>query len=352
MKKVLVTGAAGFIGFHLVERLLSDGYQVVGLDNMNDYYDTKYKYARLSCLGIAEDQVAFEKLSGSSIWDNFQLIQMNLEDRKEMEKLFAEQKFEIVVNLAAQAGVRHSLTQPHEFMSSNIVGFLNVLEGCRHNNIEHLLYASSSSVYGLNETMPLSTSDNVDHPISLYAASKKANELMAHSYSHLYQLPTTGLRFFTVYGPWGRPDMALFIFTKNILEGKPIQVFNSGNMIRDFTYVADIVEGIARLLPKPPTGNTDWSGLHPDPSSSPAPWSVHNIGNSDEVPLMDFVREIESTLGKQAEIIYRPMQPGDVPKTKADVSALQKAINYRPETKVSEGIRHFIDWYLEFHQSE
>ena len=349
--KILVTGAAGFIGYHLVKRLIPDGHQIVGLDIIDHYYDPKYKIARLEDLGITQDQIYQGELLQSTRHDHFRFVQMDLQDQAAMEQLFADEQFDVVINLAAQAGVRHSLSHPHDYINSNITGFLNVLEGCRHNAVKHLLYASSSSVYGLNETMPLSTADNVDHPISLYAASKKANELMAHSYSHLYQIPTTGLRFFTVYGPWGRPDMALFIFTKNILEGVPIEVFNNGKMIRDFTYVADIVEGIARLISVVPVGNANWSGFNPDPASSPAPWCVHNIGNNAEVPLMDFVREIEAVLGKQAEIIYRPMQPGDVPKTKADVSALQQAIDYSPDTQVSEGIRNFVEWYKAFHES-
>ncbi|MHC5098034.1 MAG: NAD-dependent epimerase [Planctomycetota bacterium] len=348
-KKILVTGTAGFIGYHLAQRLIERGDEVVGLDSVNDYYDPAIKYGRLAQTGIDKDQVEYNKLVASSKYDNYRFIQLNLEDKEKLDTLFAEQKFDRVCNLAAQAGVRYSLVNPQAYINANIVGFVNILEACRHHDIEHLAYASSSSVYGLNESMPFSTSDNVDHPVSLYAASKKSNELMAHTYSHLFGLPTTGLRFFTVYGPWGRPDMALFLFTKAILEGKSIDVFNHGKMRRDFTYVDDIVEGVIRVVDHPPVGNSDWSGKRPDPSCSRAPYKIYNIGNSNPVELMDFIEAIEQVLGKQAKKNMMPLQPGDVPATWADVSDLVEDLDYQPATTVQEGVERFIAWYKEYY---
>ncbi|MEQ9023344.1 MAG: NAD-dependent epimerase [Pseudomonadales bacterium] len=331
--KILVTGAAGFIGFHTSLRLLERGDEVVGLDNLNDYYDVNLKLARL------------ERLKP---YPNFRFVQMELADRDAMPKLFAEEKFERVLNLAAQAGVRYSLKNPHSYVDSNLVGFTNILEGCRHNNVEHLTYASSSSVYGLNTEMPFSIHHNVDHPVSLYAATKKANELMAHTYSHLYGLPTTGLRFFTVYGPWGRPDMALFLFTKAILEGRPIDVFNYGKMKRDFTYIDDIVEGVIRVLDKTARPNPRWSGDAPDPGTSCAPYRLYNIGNNNPVELMDYIGAIESALGMTAEKNMLPIQPGDVPATYADVDDLIADVGFKPETSVQDGIGRFVDWYRQY----
>jgi len=347
--KILVTGTAGFIGYHLAQRLIERGHEVVGLDSVNDYYDPAIKYGRLAQTGIDKDQVEYNKLVASSKHDNYRFIQLNLEDKEKLDALFTEQKFDKVCNLAAQAGVRYSLVNPQAYIDANIVGYVNILEACRHHDIKHLAYASSSSVYGLNESMPFATSDNVDHPVSLYAASKKSNELMAHTYSHLFGLPTTGLRFFTVYGPWGRPDMALFLFTKAILEDKPIDVFNHGKMRRDFTYVDDIVEGVVRVIDHPPVGNPDWSGKAPDPSSSNAPYKIYNIGNSNPVELMDFIEAIEQTLGKQAQKNMMPIQPGDVPATWADVSDLVEDLDYQPNTTVQEGVQRFITWYKDFY---
>lgn len=344
--KILVTGTAGFIGFHLAQKLLKEGHDVVGLDFINDYYDVNLKYARLSHTGILKERIEYNKLVQSTAFSAYRFIQLKLEDRENLAALFKQQQFDRVCNLAAQAGVRYSLTNPYAYIDSNIIGFINILEACRHNGIQHLVYASSSSVYGLNEKIPFSEKDNVDHPISLYAATKKSNELMAHTYSHLYGLPTTGLRFFTVYGPWGRPDMALFIFTKAILEGKPIQVFNNGDMERDFTYVDDIVEGIFRILTgTPPSGNNSWSGIQPDPSSSPAPFKIYNIGNSKPVMLMDFIRAIENAIGKKAIVEWQPMQAGDVRRTWAEVASLTETFGYSPLTGVEAGILNFYNWY-------
>lgn len=331
--KVLVTGAAGFIGFHLSKYLLERGDVVVGLDNLNDYYAVSLKEARLAQLTAR---------------DGFTFARMALEDRTQLEALFAEHTFDAVVNLAAQAGVRYSLENPHAYVDSNIVGFMNILECCRHQSIGHLVYASSSSVYGMNESMPFSVHDNVDHPISLYAATKKANELMAHTYSHLYQLPTTGLRFFTVYGPWGRPDMALYLFTKAMVNDEPIQVFNNGDMLRDFTYIDDIVEGIVRTLDKPAAANTAWNAKAPDPGTSSAPYRLFNIGNNNPVRLMDFIEAIEKALGKTAEKKFMPIQPGDVPATYANVDDLVEYVDYRPATAVEEGVNNFVEWYLDY----
>jgi UDP-glucuronate 4-epimerase len=346
--KILVTGTAGFIGFHLANRLIERGDDVVGLDSINDYYDQRVKYGRLEFAGIEKEDLAHGKMVKSRKHDNYRFIQLNLEDREAILKLFEQEKFDAVCNLAAQAGVRYSIENPFAYIDSNINGFINLLEGCRHNGVKHLAYASSSSVYGLNEQMPFSTSSNVDHPMSLYAATKKSNELMAHTYSHLYGLPTTGLRFFTVYGPWGRPDMALFLFVKAALEDKPIDVFNNGEMLRDFTYIDDIVEGVVRVIDNPPEGNPEWSGKDPDPSSSSAPYKVYNIGNNDPVKLMDFITAIENALGKKIEKHMMPLQPGDVPATYANVDDLVRDLGYKPETPVQEGINKFVAWYKEF----
>jgi len=336
--KVLVTGAAGFIGSHVALSLLERGDIVVGIDNLDDYYDVSLKEARL------------EVISEHSRSANFSVIKLAVEDREAMAALFSEHKFDRVVHLAAQAGVRYSLENPNAYVDSNIVGFVNILEGCRHNNVEHLVYASSSSVYGANETMPFSEQHNVDHQVSLYAASKKANELMAHTYSHLYNLPTTGLRFFTVYGPWGRPDMALFKFTKAILEGKTIQVYNYGNHRRDFTYIDDIVEGVIRSLDNVAKPNENWDGSNPDPSTSKAPYKVYNIGAQTPVHLLKFIETLESALGIEAKKELLPMQPGDVPDTYADVSSLVEDTGYQPSTDVETGVKAFVDWYRDFYK--
>ena len=346
--KILVTGTAGFIGYHLANRLLARDDEVVGLDSINDYYDPELKYARLAEAGIPREAIEWNRPVQSTRHAGYRFVRMQLEDRDAMERLFATERFDVVVNLAAQAGVRYSLVNPHAYVQSNIVGFMNVLEGCRHTGVGHLVYASSSSVYGLNEKMPFSTRDNVDHPVSLYAASKKSNELMAHTYSHLYGLPATGLRFFTVYGPWGRPDMALFLFTKAILEDEPIKVFNYGKLVRDFTYIDDIVEGVVRVIDHPPQGRPDWDGKQPDPSCSRAPWKVYNIGNNNPVRLMDFIEAIEQALGKEARKELLPIQPGDVPATFADVTDLVEELDYQPATPVTEGVRRFVEWYREY----
>jgi len=351
--KILVTGTAGFIGSHLAIKLLDRGDEVVGLDNINDYYDQSVKYGRLQRGGIISNledgkDIQYNKLLTSSTNQKYKFIKLNLEDKENIDKLFEDEKFDTVINLAAQAGVRYSLTNPLAYVQSNIVGFVNLLEACRHNNIKNLSYASSSSVYGLNEAQPFSTSSNVDHPMSLYAASKKSNELMAHTYSHLYNIPTTGLRFFTVYGPWGRPDMALYLFTKAIIEDKPIDVFNYGEMQRDFTYIDDIVEGIIRVNDNPPKGNKEWDGMNPDPSTSPAPYKIYNIGNNNPVKLMDFIEALENKLGKKAKKNMLPIQAGDVPSTYANVEDLIADLDYKPQTPIQEGINNFVDWYLEF----
>ena len=336
--KILVTGAAGFIGAAVSQYLINRGDQVVGIDNINDYYDVNLKHARL------------DEIKSSTAADLFSFIEMGVEERDKMAALFEEHKFDRVVHLAAQAGVRYSLENPNAYVDSNIVGFVNILEGCRHNNVEHLVYASSSSVYGANETMPFSEQHNVDHQVSLYAASKKANELMAHTYSHLYNLPTTGLRFFTVYGPWGRPDMALFKFTKAILEGKTIQVYNFGNHRRDFTYIDDIVEGVIRSLDNVAKPNENWDGSNPDPSTSKAPYKVYNIGAQTPVHLLKFIETLESALGIEAKKELLPMQPGDVPDTYADVSSLVNDTGYQPSTDVETGVKAFVDWYRDFYK--
>lgn len=335
MKKVLVTGSAGFIGYHLSERLLKEGYQVIGIDNLNDYYDVELKKKRLSFLQ--------EK-------DAFSYHQVSLEDKAAIDQIFADTKPNIVVNLAAQAGVRYSLENPYAYIESNITGFLNILEASRYNPVEHLVYASSSSVYGGNTKMPFSVSDSVDHPVSLYATTKKSNELMAHTYSHLFGIPTTGLRFFTVYGPWGRPDMALFLFTDAIMNDKPIKVFNNGNMRRDFTYVADIVESVTRLLPKPPVKDDTWDANVADPATSSAPYKVFNIGNNNPENLMRYIEVLEQHLGKEAKKDFLPLQPGDVPETYADTTALEDYIGFKPETSLEEGIGEFVKWYRAYYK--
>lgn len=350
MSRILVTGSAGFIGFHLAKRLLERGDEVIGLDSINDYYDVRVKHGRLSETGISGDGIEYGEIIESTIYHQYRFIKLNLEDRERLLKLFTECRFDKVCHLAAQAGVRYSLTNPYAYIDSNIHGFINILEACRHHRIAHLVYASSSSVYGLNEEMPFSTHHNVDHPISLYAASKKSNELMAHTYSYLYKIPTTGLRFFTVYGPWGRPDMALFKFTRAILGDQPIEVYNYGNMQRDFTYIDDIIEGVVRVLDKTPQSNPQWSGKHPDPSSSTAPYKIYNIGNNNPVRLMEFIETLEAQLGKKAQMRLLPLQPGDVPATWADVKDLIEDLDYQPHTTIQEGIGHFLSWYLSFYR--
>ncbi len=330
----LVTGVAGFIGFHLSKRLLEQGDSVIGLDNLNEYYDVNLKKARLG------------QLEGKP---GFTFIQLDLADRKGMEKVFSEEKFDYVINMAAQAGVRYSLTNPHAYVDSNIVGFINILEGCRHAKVKHLVFASSSSVYGANTKMPFSVHHNVDHPVSLYAATKKANELRAHTYSSLYNWPCTGLRFFTVYGPWGRPDMALLLFTKAILEGKPIDVFNHGKMKRDFTYIDDITEGVVRTIGKIPEPDSQWNGNNPDSATSYAPYKLYNIGNNNPVELMEFIKVLEDCLGKEAKKNLLPMQLGDVPATYADVDDLTKAVGFKPGTPIEKGIKLFVNWYRGYH---
>lgn len=331
--KILITGAAGFIGSHLSKKLLNRGYKVTGVDNLNDYYDVNLKNSRLAFLES----------------ENFHFEKADLEDRNNINSIFEKYRPDAVVNLAAQAGVRYSLENPHAYIDSNIVGFTNILEACRHNQVGQLIYASSSSVYGANTNLPFSVHDNIDHPISLYAATKKANELMAHTYSHLFGLPTTGLRFFTVYGPWGRPDMALFLFTKAIIEGKPIKVFNNGEMMRDFTYVDDIVESIYRLLQRKPEPNPDWDGNAPDPGTSYAQYKIYNIGNNSPVNLMDFISAIEEKLGIEAKKDFMPLQAGDVPATYANVDDLYRDIDFKPKTSIKDGVGKFVDWYLDYY---
>ncbi|MCB2195257.1 MAG: NAD-dependent epimerase [Bacteroidetes bacterium] len=348
MPKVLITGTAGFIGFHLTRKLLSKDYEVIGLDNINDYYDVNLKYGRLAESGIEKKDIEYNKKVQSNKFDQYAFIKLNLEDKENVYQLFEKENFDLVVNLAAQAGVRYSLKNPHAYINSNILGFTNILEACRHNSIKHLVYASSSSVYGLNSKMPFSTQDNVDHPISLYAASKKSNELMAHTYSYLYKVPTTGLRFFTVYGPWGRPDMALFLFTKAISEGKPIDVYNYGNMQRDFTYIDDIVDGIVKVLENQPKGKVKME--EQNPSVSVAPYKVYNIGNNAPVKLTDFIDAIEKSLNRKAEKNMMPIQPGDVEKTWADVDDLIEDLDYKPETDITYGVGEFIKWYKYFYR--
>lgn len=352
--KVLITGTAGFIGFHLAQRLILEGHEIIGVDNVNDYYDIRVKLGRLELHGIDSASMRKDPFPGSGIvhqsikYPNYKFVRLDISNYEKISRLFEREGFDCVCSLAAQAGVRYSLTNPWAYVDSNIHGFLSILEACRHYKIKHLVFASSSSVYGLNEAMPFSTSHNVDHPVSLYAASKKTNELMAHTYSHLYRIPTTGLRFFTAYGPWGRPDMALFLFIKAILEDKPINVFNNGNMKRDFTYIDDIIEGIIRVIQKPPKGDTGWSAEKPDPGSSSAPYKIYNVGNSRPVQLMDFISAIEKALGKTAVKNFLPLQDGDVPATWADTVDLERDMGYRPQTSIEDGVRKFIEWYKSF----
>ena len=334
--KILVTGVAGFIGMHVTLRLLNDGHEVVGLDNLNDYYDVNLKQARLEHIG-SPNQFAFHKF--------------DLANRDAINTLFSEFRPEVVINLAAQAGVRYSLENPHSYIDSNIIGFTNILEACRHHEVGHLIYASSSSVYGLNEDMPFHEGQNVDHPLALYGATKKANELLAHSYSHLFGLPTTGLRFFTVYGPWGRPDMALFKFTEAIVKGRPINIYNHGQMIRDFTYIDDVVEGVGRLAEKPAAADEDFNAAVPDAGSSNVPWRIFNIGNGQPTPLMDYISALEQALGIEANKNFMEMQPGDVLKTSADTSRLNEWVGFKPDTPVSAGVKNFVDWFRTFYQS-
>jgi UDP-glucuronate 4-epimerase len=350
-RKILVTGSAGFIGFHVALKLLSRGDSVVGLDSINEYYDVRVKHGRLAKTGVSITNLQYGQKTRSTLFPAYEFIQLKLEDRDALLQLCKDEKFDTVCHLAAQAGVRYSLSNPYTYVSANLEGFINMLEACRHSGVGHLAYASSSSVYGLNTNMPFSTHDNVDHPVSLYAASKKSNELMAHTYSHLFNLPTTGLRFFTVYGPWGRPDMALFIFTRDILAGEPIDVYNNGNMQRDFTYIDDIVEGIVRVIDNPARPNPDWKAAEPDPGSSPAPYKIYNIGNSSPVKLLDFINAIEKALGKSAIKNFMPIQPGDVPATWADVQDLIRDFSYRPATPIEQGVKKFVDWYLEFYRA-
>lgn len=347
---ILVTGTAGFIGSFTAKKLLSLGHKVTGLDHINDYYDVNLKYDRLKETGIPPDETGYGKLVQSTLHSAYRFIRLDLQDKQNLLGLFERNRFEVVINLAAQAGVRHSITHPQEYIDNNVTGFLNILEACRAFPVRHLIYASSSSVYGMNTRMPFSVSDNVDHPVSLYAATKKSNELMAHTYAHLFGIPSTGLRFFTVYGPWGRPDMALFLFTKAILEGRPVNIYNNGDMQRDFTYIDDIVESVARLVPKPPRGNEEWSGEQPDPATSTAPYQLFNIGHNSPVALMDFIREIENALGIEAKKNYMEMQPGDVYKTWADVSDLFAYIDYSPRVGIEEGIAKFVKWYRRYYK--
>ncbi|WP_317173895.1 NAD-dependent epimerase [Pontibacter aquaedesilientis] len=347
--KVLVTGTAGFVGFHLAEKLLSRGDEVVGVDNINDYYDIRLKLDRLAESGIPEDLIDWNKEVTSYKHSRYRFIKMNLEDKSALMSLCQKEKFDVIMHLAAQAGVRYSITNPDAYAQSNLISFLNILEAGRHNKIKHLVYASSSSVYGLNETMPFAVKHNVDHPVSLYAASKKANELMAHTYSHLYRIPTSGLRFFTVYGPWGRPDMAYFLFAEAISNKKPISVFNHGKMKRDFTYIDDIVNGIVNVMDKPAEPCAGWNSKNPDPSRSTAPYCIYNIGNNTPVSLMSFIHEIEKCLGQKAILEMKDMQPGDVTATWANVDDLINNFNYRPNTTIQFGLRSFIDWYKSYY---
>jgi len=333
--KVLVTGAAGFIGSHLSRRLLADGCEVIGLDNLNDYYDVSLKEKRLELLKDS---------------DGFTFVKCDLADRESVRDLCEREGFDVVVNLAAYAGVRYSLVNPHAYIDTNVAGFVNIIEACRHTDVQHLVFASSSSVYGANTAMPFSVHHNIDHPVSLYAATKKSNELMAHSYSHLYGLPCTGLRFFTVYGPWGRPDMALFLFTRAILDDQPIQIFNHGKMLRDFTYIDDIIEGVARVIGKLPEPNPDWSGKHPEPGISYAPYRIYNIGNDNPVELMAFVEAIEEAVGKTAQKEFLDLQAGDIPASWADVDDLMQDVGFKPETPIKTGIQRFVDWYREYYE--
>lgn len=348
--KILVTGTAGFIGFHLANKLLERGDQVFGLDNLNDYYDVDLKLKRLNQAGISQQDIPYNTSIKSLKYDGYSFIKCDLQDRDNLFNLFSNHKFDAVCNLAAQAGVRYSLVNPYAYQESNIQGFLNILECCRNHEIENLSFASSSSVYGLNETYPFNTSSNTDHPISLYAASKKSNELMAHAYSHLYGLKTTGLRFFTVYGPWGRPDMALFIFTKAAYEGLEVEIYNQGDMYRDFTYIDDITEGVVKVIDNPAQENTNWDPQNPDPSTSSAPFKIYNIGNNNPVKLIDFVETIEAQVGKKIKKKLMPIQAGDVTKTYADVNDLVQDLEYQPNTDVETGIKMFVEWYKQYYK--
>jgi len=348
--KYLITGTAGFIGFHVAKKILEKGDYVLGLDNINDYYDTRMKYARLNELGIEKKEIEHNKILNSMIFENHQFINIDLEDRINVEKVFKKIKFDIVINLAAQPGVRYSLVNPYRYVNSNLNGFLNILESCRHNPVKHLIFASSSSVYGLNKKMPFSVQDNVDHPISLYAASKKSNELMAHSYSYLFNIPVTGLRFFTVYGPWNRPDMAVYLFSKAIMENETINVYNFGDMWRDFTYVDDIVDCILKVVEHPPKGNSKWSQEIPDPSSSIAPYKIYNVGNNSPIKITEVIELIEKGLGKKAKIKFQPLQPGDLTKTFADIDDLIKDFNFKPKIPFEEGVKHFINWFVSYYK--
>jgi len=347
--KILVTGSAGFVGFHLTLKLVEQGHEVYGIDNINDYYDPQLKFSRLEVCGIEQSKIHWHREVTSTKFSNYRYLRMTLEDKGELMSLCYREKFDVIVHLAAQAGVRYSILNPDAYAQSNLVSFLNVLEVSRHNPVKHLVYASSSSVYGLNSKMPFSVHDNVDHPISLYAASKKANELMAHTYSHLYKIPTSGLRFFTVYGPWGRPDMAYFLFADAILKGKPIQVFNNGEMKRDFTYIDDIVKGIISVMDSPAQPNPNWDSANPDPSTSTAPYRIYNIGNNSPVELMSFIREIEKNLGKEAVIEYKDMQPGDVTATWANVDELINNFDYKPDTSIATGLGEFTKWFKSYY---
>ncbi len=347
--KILVTGTAGFIGSAVARRLLERGDEVVGLDNINDYYDPRLKYGRLKELGVAEESVDWYKFVPSGKYPKFRFVRMNLEDRQAMQMLFANEGFERVCHLAAQAGVRYSISNPYAYIESNVDGFIHILEGCRHHGVQHLVYASSSSVYGLNANVPFSEKSSIAHPVSLYAASKKSNELMAHAYSQLYGIPSTGLRFFTVYGPWGRPDMSPFLFTDAILHGRPIKVFNHGDMLRDFTYIDDIVEGVLRVIDHPAEANAEWDATHPDPATSSAPYKIYNIGNSQPVRLMDFIRAIEEACGREAEKNFLPMQPGDVYQTNADTTALQSELGFKPDKDIRQGVQETVNWFRHFY---
>ncbi|WP_455962990.1 NAD-dependent epimerase [Bacteroides bouchesdurhonensis] len=347
--KILVTGAAGFIGFHVCKYLLEHDNYVIGLDNINSYYETGLKFGRLKLLGIGHNEIGWYKFVDSSTFPNFRFIRMNLEDKEAMQMLFVNEHFDIVVNLAAQAGVRYSIENPYAYVESNIDGFLNILEGCRHCNVKHLIYASSSSVYGLNAKVPFSEKDSIAHPVSVYAVTKKTNELMAHTYSYLYGIPSTGLRFFTVYGPWGRPDMSPFLFADAMLHKRPIKVFNNGDMLRDFTYIDDIVEGIARVINHVPTGNSAWCAEVHEPDSSTAPYKIYNIGNSQPIKLIDFIQAIENIIGYSAEKLYLPMQPGDVYQTSADTTLLQTELGFKPNTSIEYGVKKTIEWYRSFY---
>ena len=348
--KILITGTAGFIGFHLAEKLMARGDQVIGLDIINDYYELNVKYGRLDYSGIDKKDIKYGNLIQSNKTSNYKFIKLDLEDKEGLDNLFKKEEFDAVCNLAAQAGVRYSIENPTAYINANIIGFINILECCRNFGVKNLSYASSSSVYGLNESYPFSTSDNVDHPMSLYAASKKSNELMAHAYSFLYKIPTTGLRFFTVYGPWGRPDMALFKFTKNILDEKPIDVFNYGNHTRDFTYIDDIVDGVIKTLDKPANTNSEWDGNKPDPATSKAPWRIYNIGNNKPVKLLDYIKALEKSLGKKAKMDFLPLQPGDVSDTYSNIDILKKNFDYKPTTSINKGVNKFVQWYKDYYQ--